>query len=348
MKNKRIKKTIVAVSGGFDPIHVGHVRMFQEAKKFGDELVVILNNDNWLEKKKGIVFMPEEQRKELIEAIKCVDRVVLTKHKKNTTDMSVCAELKALKPDIFVNGGDMTKNNIPEVPVCEKIGCEMIFNIGSGGKMQSSSWLLSDYMKKMSEIKEKNENLKIILGSQSPWRKKILEKMGYDPEVIPSYIDEKKIRFKDPIKLTLALAKAKADAVLLKIENRNSGILIASDQVVVCNGKILEKPNDEKEAREFLKMYAKYPAETVTSVVVINIGSGKKVYGTDIAKIWMDPIPRSIIDQYISTKDPFLHAGGFDYEYPLVSSYVRRIEGETDSVSGLPYILIEKLIRSVK
>ena len=156
MKNRALKK-IVAVSGGFDPIHVGHIRMFQEAKKLGDELVVILNNDNWLEKKKGIVFMPQEQRKELIESIKGVDKVMLTKHKKNPEDVSVCAELKELKPDIFVNGGDRTKKNIPEVPVCEKIGCKMVFNIGSGGKMQSSSWLLSDYAKKISEISSKDK-----------------------------------------------------------------------------------------------------------------------------------------------------------------------------------------------
>ena len=70
---KNSSKIIVAVSGGFDPVHIGHVRMFKEAKALGDRLVVILNNDNWLIKKKGFVFMPQEERKEIIEAIKCVD-----------------------------------------------------------------------------------------------------------------------------------------------------------------------------------------------------------------------------------------------------------------------------------
>ena len=69
------------MSGGFDPIHVGHVRMFQEAKKLGDELVVILNNDNWLKKKKGYAFMPEEERKEVIEGLRPVDRVIISGHK---------------------------------------------------------------------------------------------------------------------------------------------------------------------------------------------------------------------------------------------------------------------------
>ncbi|MEK7195065.1 MAG: adenylyltransferase/cytidyltransferase family protein, partial [Patescibacteria group bacterium] len=68
-KNKS-KKIIIAVSGGFDPVHVGHVRMFEAARSMGDELVVILNNDNWLRKKKKFVFMPEQERKELLECLR--------------------------------------------------------------------------------------------------------------------------------------------------------------------------------------------------------------------------------------------------------------------------------------
>jgi len=145
MKSKNYK--IVAVSGGFDPIHVGHVRLFVRAKKLGDELVVILNNDNWLRKKKGNVFMPERERKEVIEALASVDKVVLTAHKRNAQDMSVCAELEKIKPNIFANGGDRTKKNIPEIAVCKKIGCKMVFGVGIGGKVQSSSWLLAKYTK---------------------------------------------------------------------------------------------------------------------------------------------------------------------------------------------------------
>jgi D-beta-D-heptose 7-phosphate kinase/D-beta-D-heptose 1-phosphate adenosyltransferase len=137
------KKIIVAVSGGFDPTHIGHVRMFEEAKKLGDELVVILNNDNWLKKKKGYVFMPQEERAEIIKGFRAVDRVVLTSHKPGTNDMSVCAELKKIKPHIFANGGDRKPGNIPEVDVCRKINCKMVFNVGKGGKVQSSSWLVN-------------------------------------------------------------------------------------------------------------------------------------------------------------------------------------------------------------
>lgn len=143
MKNKN-KKIVVAVSGGFDPIHIGHVRMFQKAKKLGDYLVVILNNDNWLKKKKGYVFMNQKERKEIVEALACVDRVVFTKHPNNPKDMSVAGDLKVLKPDIFANGGDRKPGNIPPIEsvVCARIGCREVFNIGHGGKVQSSSRLV--------------------------------------------------------------------------------------------------------------------------------------------------------------------------------------------------------------
>ncbi len=139
------KKIVVAVSGGFDPVHVGHVRLFREAKKLGDWLVVILNNDNWLTEKKGRPFMNQAERKEVIEAIRYVDRVIISGHPSNPIDMSVCRELEMLKPGIFANGGDRTKENIPEVATCEKIGCRMVFNVGEGGKIQSSSELLKKY-----------------------------------------------------------------------------------------------------------------------------------------------------------------------------------------------------------
>lgn len=151
-KTKKDKKIIVAVSGGFDPLHVGHVRMFQEAKKLGDELVVILNNDNWLIKKKGFVFMSQKERKEVIEAIRGVDEVVLTNHVKNTNDRSICRELQKIRPHIFANGGDRTHDNIPEVVMCNKIGCKMVFNVGRGGKVQSSSWLTKELDKKKKKI----------------------------------------------------------------------------------------------------------------------------------------------------------------------------------------------------
>src|SRR3989304_10631750 len=145
-----MKQIIVAVSGGFDPVHIGHVRMFSEAKKLGDKLVVILNNDNWLKKKKGFAYMPEVERKELLEALECVDEVVFSKHLPDPQDMSVSEDLLDLRPHVFVNGGDRNEANAADpnsslykdIQACEEVGIEIVYNIGEGGKVQSSSWLL--------------------------------------------------------------------------------------------------------------------------------------------------------------------------------------------------------------
>ena len=148
-KQSKKSKKIVMVSGGFDPVHIGHVRMFEEAKKLGDELVVLLNNDNWLKLKKGYVFMPEHERKEIIEAFAAVDRVILTSHEENTKDISISKDLLALRPHIFAKGGDRNVGNIPtpEVSVCEEIGCVIINDVGFGGKVQSSSELVKKAQK---------------------------------------------------------------------------------------------------------------------------------------------------------------------------------------------------------
>jgi len=146
---KKSDKKVVMISGGFDPIHIGHVRYIQEAKKLGDYLVVVLNNDNWLRMKKGKEFMKEEERKEIIEAIAGVDKVIISGHTKNTKDKSVCEEIKKLRPHIFANGGDRKPDGdpVPEVAVCEELNIKMVYNIGRGGKVRSSSKLVKDYSK---------------------------------------------------------------------------------------------------------------------------------------------------------------------------------------------------------
>lgn len=159
---KKSGKKVVAVSGGFDPMHVGHVRMFNEAKKLGDKLVIILNNDNWLKDKKGFIFMPQEERKEILEALHSVDQVFLTDHEPGEyfKDKSVCRSLRKVQPHIFANGGDRKPDGdpVPEVELCEELGIEMVYNVGEGGKIQSSSWLLGKVAKvvRVAEKKKKS------------------------------------------------------------------------------------------------------------------------------------------------------------------------------------------------
>lgn len=143
------KEKVVMVSGGFDPIHIGHIHLMQDAKKLGDKLIVVVNNDNWIRKKKGKEFMRDVERKEIIEAIGCVDKVIISKHSKNTKDMSICEEIRKIKPDIFANGGDRNPKQVDlpslEYKVCNELGIEMVFNVGRGGKIRSSSDLLKEY-----------------------------------------------------------------------------------------------------------------------------------------------------------------------------------------------------------
>jgi cytidyltransferase-like protein len=134
MKNKPIT---VAISGAFDPIHVGHIAYIREAAKLGDRLVVILNSDNFLLRKKGFVFRPFEDRKIILESIKGVDEVIASVD----SDQTVCKTLELLKPDIFAKGGYRTgPQNIPEVETCAVIGCKVVTNVG-GGKLRADTEL---------------------------------------------------------------------------------------------------------------------------------------------------------------------------------------------------------------
>lgn len=135
------KEITVSVSGGFDPIHIGHVRMIREARLLGDRLIVFLNSDNFLINKKGKAFMSFEDRKEILEAMEDVDQVVAVIDE----DQTVCETLKKYKPDIFANGGDRKIDNVPEVGVCNDLEIEMVWEIGRGGKIRSSSKLVKDY-----------------------------------------------------------------------------------------------------------------------------------------------------------------------------------------------------------
>ena len=136
----------VVVSGGFDPVHIGHLRLFIQAKKLGDHLTVILNSDNFLMKKKGFLFMPFEERKEILMGFSAVDKVLQSIDIDHTVIKSIekLAEEDAI--DIFANGGDRKNiKDIPEYEICKRHDIEMVFDIG-GGKIQSSSNLVYPFL----------------------------------------------------------------------------------------------------------------------------------------------------------------------------------------------------------
>ena len=137
------EKPVIAVSGGFDPLHIGHVRMILDASRYGD-VMVILNSDDWLKRKKGYVFMPWKERAEIVGNIKGVKFVTQV----DDSDNTVCEALERHKPQVFANGGDRKKNNTPEMDLCEKIGIQMMWAVGGNDKPQSSSWLVDKLKEK--------------------------------------------------------------------------------------------------------------------------------------------------------------------------------------------------------
>lgn len=185
----------------------------------------------------------------------------------------------------------------------------------------------------------------LVLGSRSEGRQEVLRRMGCRFEIMAADIDEKAIRHEDAEKLTLLLAHAKADALLPRI--RKPSILITSDQVVICGGAILEKPESDEEARHYLEGYARWPAVTVTAVVATDTATNRRSHGVDTATTLFCPIPSSVIDRLIATGRIMKNAGAFSIEDPLLKDYIVGIEGEPESVMGLPRELTIRLVRAV-
>tara|TARA_Y100000356_G_scaffold120521_1_gene113100 strand:+ start:839 stop:1231 length:393 start_codon:yes stop_codon:yes gene_type:complete len=116
----------VMISGGFDPIHVGHIRLIREASKYGD-VIVAMNSDEWIFRRKGFNSIGFKERKEFLMSIKGVVDVVAV----NDEDDTVCTALIEYRPTYFANGGPRNANNTPEKIVCEELKIQMLWNIGS-------------------------------------------------------------------------------------------------------------------------------------------------------------------------------------------------------------------------
>ena len=134
----------VAVSGYFNPLHIGHIRLLKEAKELGDYLVVILNNDQQVKLIGSVPFMKIADRKEIVESLKYVDEVFISIDK----DKSISQSLTQVKPDIFANGGDRHQEEIPETKVCQDYNIKMVDNVG-GQKIRSSSSLIKEASQKV-------------------------------------------------------------------------------------------------------------------------------------------------------------------------------------------------------
>lgn len=134
---------IILTCGGFDPLHVGHARCIIESAAMKNKypsavLVVVANGDEFLQKKKGFVFMPEKERMEILHSIKGVDHVV----RWYDGTQNCIGAIGKLSPNIFTKGGDRSSRDvIPEADICDEIGCSIVYGVGGTEKVQSSSWL---------------------------------------------------------------------------------------------------------------------------------------------------------------------------------------------------------------
>ena len=137
-------RKVVLVTGGFDPLHSGHINYFREARELGDILIVGVNSDDWLTRKKGQAFMPWNERSTIVSAIHYVDRVINFDDTDNTAIDAIrkVKEVYLNHQIIFANGGDRTKDNIPEM-VFDDV--EFVFGVGGSNKMNSSSWILQEW-----------------------------------------------------------------------------------------------------------------------------------------------------------------------------------------------------------
>jgi septum formation protein len=192
--------------------------------------------------------------------------------------------------------------------------------------------------------------MKLCLGSSSIFRKSILETYGFDFFTCSPNIDEKDLgkTFRDEqdaTNLVLHLAHLKADALQDKV---GECYLVCSDQVIVHNGKIREKPESIQQCREYLQSYQYAPAESYTAVVVVNTKTQKRLGQVDVAKQYFRPIPETVIELALQQGHVMKSSGGFMIENELFKPFLGELVGDETSIMGLPIPVMNNLISLVQ
>lgn len=196
----------------------------------------------------------------------------------------------------------------------------------------------------------------LILGSGSSSRKSILQSAGISFDICKADIDERAIGNRSHAQfaseLVIQLGIAKANAIIHKIKSQQlifpSNILLTADQVVTCDGEILEKPDTIEEVRFRIKKYGSFPCSTVGSIVLTDLQTMKQVYGIDTTTIHLDHIPDNVIDSLIEEGEIMHSAGGLMIEHPLIQPYILKTEGTVDSIMGLSLDLLNSLLEKLQ
>ncbi len=190
--------------------------------------------------------------------------------------------------------------------------------------------------------------MKLILGSSSKFRRMVMDELDVPYEVITPDIDEKAIRDADPEKLVLAIAHAKADAILARVhasfKEDEPTLIITADQVVVCNGEIREKPISPAQGKEFLLAYNAAPAIIVNGMTITNMQTGMRVQGTDIMHIWYAGITDEEAETLSHDENNLVSAGGLRFENPIMAHRMVKTDGTADASMGLPKKLLHRLL----
>ena len=197
---------------------------------------------------------------------------------------------------------------------------------------------------------------RLVLGTGSRARREVMDEVVRELglpaeayEVLKADIDEKVIRRPDPAALVAALAAAKAEAITARhLADARAGLLITADQVVVHEGRILEKPETEAEFRAFVAGYAEAPPRTFSGVAVTNLATGRRHAGLDVVEIEFAPggVPEDALARLVAEGEVFWCAGGIMVEHELVRPHIRAMSGPMDSVFGLPKQLLLQLLEA--
>jgi len=188
--------------------------------------------------------------------------------------------------------------------------------------------------------------MKIILGSSSPRRKQVLEKMGIEFEIISPSIDEKVIRSTDYKELPLLVARAKAESLKSKI--LKPAIVIVADSVVVMKDMLFEKPESETQAKQFLRGYGESPVLIHSALVVFNTETGEMREAVETTTLYFKKFSERIIDDLVSHGEVLDGAGALIVSNPTIREHILHIEGEWESAMGLSAIRTKEFIDSLK
>lgn len=187
--------------------------------------------------------------------------------------------------------------------------------------------------------------MRIVLGSQSPRRLVILRAAvapHHNIEVMPADIDEQAIRYPGASALTMAIARAKNEAVAARVDT--DAVIVTADTVAVWDGFIREKPRSAEELAYFVKTYTNYKVDAVTSVWVHRVRTGWTGSVTDKATVYFHRFEPELVERIVEDRAFYASAGGFLIEHPLMKAKIKKIDGDPDTVQGFPGRLVGLLV----